>query len=184
MSAFNQAWSFLKHAEKPFRMKRPEMVDESTVIMDELARREWNRGNKGKDEFGFFTGPGQEQEKPDVEEYGRIEHGKDVDTENISDETFRSTRPAMEERLLAIQTELARRGRPAIGEKFRDTYSDEGIADDGSTMWEENPSLAQSMLAENKNLVDEMGEEGKDLHEFLLENPEWFEALHGVKPSQ
>ena len=198
MTAFDEAWAFLK-AEKPFRMKRPEMVDESTGIMDELARREWNRGDKGKDEFGDFGPevayhiPSLDDEEGDqpvmspahVDFEGRIEHGDPMENmDHISDETFRSTRPEMEERLLAIQTELARRGRPAIGEKFRDTHEMSENEHDGSTMWEESPSLAQSMLAENKNLVDEMGEEGKDLHEFLLENPEWFEALHGVKPSQ
>ena len=195
MIAFDEAWTFLK-AKKPFRMKRPEMLHETTGIMDELARREWNRGDKGKDEFGFFTGPGQEQDQSTLEELGNVDYRRDKDdTENISDKTFRSTRPEMEERLLAIQTELARRGKPSIGEKFRDVHSDEGIADDGSTMWQESPSLAESMLAENRDLVDESAEEGKDVHEYLRDNrvqqdqlndysdknKKWFENLMGIR---
>jgi len=170
--AFDKAWSFLK-AEDTFRMKRPDMHAEARGIMDELARREWNKGDKGKDEFGDFGpevasqfGDGEELMSPALVDFeGRIEHGEDEETENITPEMFRMKRPEMEERLLALQTELARRGRPLIGDKFTDTHSDEeGIADDGSTMWIEEPGLADGWLAENKNLVDEMGDKARGLN--------------------
>jgi len=164
MRAFEQAWAFLK-AEDPFRMKRPEMVLESTGIMDELARREWNRGDKGKDEFGAFTGAAMDEEEGSaLDEYGGIDfRSDDLDTENISDETFRSKRPEMESRLTELNEELQRRGRPLIGEKVRDRFEDYGTADDGSTMWAEH-DVGHGQISENLDLLDAIADKVRDSH--------------------
>ena len=162
MQAFDIAWSFLK-ADDPFRMKRPDMHAETRGIMDELARREWNKGDKGKDEFGYTTAASLGMSA--LDDYGRINYGEDDDTQNITPDMFRMTRPEMEERLLALQTELARRGRPLVGEKFRDLYEFEGKSPvTGKNMFymdEDGEELAGSQLAENMNLVDAMGEKAR-----------------------
>lgn len=195
MSAFDKAWTVLKDFNSDFegtdeeqenlmdktnqhfadktagwakeagRMKRPEMVDETTGIMDELARREWNRGDKGSDEFGDFA-PDSTEMSLGVDGHPirlgtsgggwGFEHGADDDTEHISDDTFRMKRPEMEDRLTELNEELARREKPLIGDKFRDRHRDEGTADDGSTMWNPEPTLGN--ISENTDLSDKIAD--------------------------
>ncbi len=163
MSAFDLAWTLLK--QNPFSMKRPDMVEEARGIMDELARREFNRGDNAKDEFGIHSKDASPSGLSTLEEFGRINYGEDDDSQNITPEMFRMKRPEMEKRLLALQTELARRGRPLVGEKFRDLYEFEGK--DPATgknrfyMDEGGEELAGSQLAENMNLVDAMGDKAR-----------------------
>jgi hypothetical protein len=143
MSAFDLAWTLLK--QNPFSMKRPDMVEEARGIMDELARREFNRGDDAKD-------------------FGRINYGEDDDSQNITPDMVRMKRPEMEKRLLALQTELARRGRPLVGEKFRDLFESEqdpATGKDRFYMDESGEQLAGSQLAENMNLVDAMGDKAR-----------------------
>lgn len=181
MSAFDRAWVFLK-AEDASRMKRPDMLAEARGIMDELARREWNRGDKGKDEFGYTTAASLEGTSA-LDDYGRINFEEDEDTEHITPDMFRMTRPEMEERLLALQTELARRGRPLVGEKFTDLFESEqdpATGKDRFYMDESGEQLVGSKIAENMDLVDAMGDRARtnEEHKGQRENQALLDRLN------
>ena len=99
MSAFDMAWEFLKaDAPDPFRMKRKEMEDEVSSMRDEQVRRDLNVGTR--------RFPSPYFDLPKIE----------GDNEQYPKQQFRMTRPEMDERLAALEAEIARRGRAPLTE--------------------------------------------------------------------
>tara|TARA_A100001201_G_scaffold62311_2_gene59207 strand:+ start:539 stop:922 length:384 start_codon:yes stop_codon:yes gene_type:complete len=102
MSAFDMAWEFLKaDAPDPFRMKRKEMEDEVGSMRDEQVRRDLN-------ESRFVAA----KRNPLRIGLPKIQG----DNEEYPQQQFRMTRPEMDERLAALEAEIARRGRAPLTE--------------------------------------------------------------------
>ena len=120
MSAFDIAWGFLKaDAPDPFRMKRKEMQGEVDSMRDEQVRRDLNEGI-----YHFQDGTTKKFPRPFVSGFNlpKIEG----DNEEYPKQQFRMTRPEMDERLAALEAEIARRGRAPLTEtgKLLEDYDD------------------------------------------------------------